>query len=363
MPRVSLAGYKDPVRRPRYIVWSGVAVMALAVFVVIAFGATSTYWFCASACHKVQDDTITAYERSTHNMVSCMSCHEPVNANPVTFTLKKAKALGELVLTVSNNYELPLNAESHLAENHEEMGAEQCTQCHSLATRVVTPSKGIIINHAIHEQNDVHCTMCHNRVAHVEDFQLELVDPKTDEPNHPHEDFMQMEGCFRAEGCHGLEASYRAPGECSRCHPADFELKPENHLVAGFYQLGGDSSGHWKLNDERPGYCRTCHEVAVFCTACHGVEMPHPADFVENHGVEGKWDPAACANCHAKGEQAADAVSTEFCSSCHHEGSDPNQDWIPQHFVLVRQNGAEGCFDCHEPTYCAECHVRTITPN
>lgn len=359
MPKVTLQGFKDVARRPRYIVWTGVAVMVLAVFVVVAFGATSTYWFCASACHKVQDDTITAYQRSAHNMVSCMSCHEPVNADPVTFTLKKAKALGELVLTVSNNYELPLNAESHLAENAEEMGSERCTQCHS-ANRVITPGPGIVINHEIHEQNDIHCTMCHNRVAHVEDFELALVDPQSGEPNQPHEDFMQMEGCYRAEGCHGLETGYRAPGECSRCHPAGFDLKPEDHDVAGFYEAGGDSSGHWELKAERPEYCRICHLESRFCTDCHGVVMPHPADFIDTHGAEGKATPAVCANCHAKGQKTTDAVGTEFCNGCHHKDSDPSKPWIPQHFAAVRESGAEGCFDCHDPTYCSACHVRSI---
>lgn len=359
MPRIGLTAFKDPERRPRAIVWTSVALMGLAAFIVIAFGATSTVWFCAEVCHKVQDDTITAYQHSTHNKVSCMSCHEPVNANPITFTLKKAKALGELVLTVTNNYELPLNAESHLAENEEEMGAEQCTQCHNLDTRVITASEGIIINHAIHEENDIHCTMCHNRVAHVEDFDLALVDPKTGEPNTRHEDFMLMEGCYRAEGCHGLETSYRAPGECSACHPADFPLMPENHEELGFYSQGGDSSGHWKLNEERPGYCRTCHVESEFCVGCHGVVMPHPEDFSVDHGTAGKADPAVCANCHAKGTDAG-AESFEFCNSCHHEGSDPTVGWIPQHYVAVREQGAQACFECHNPTFCAECHVNSL---
>ena len=34
MAKISLAGFKDPVRRPRYIVWTFVVVFALAAFVV-----------------------------------------------------------------------------------------------------------------------------------------------------------------------------------------------------------------------------------------------------------------------------------------------------------------------------------------
>ncbi|PKQ38036.1 MAG: hypothetical protein CVT59_05485, partial [Actinobacteria bacterium HGW-Actinobacteria-1] len=75
MAKLSLAGFKDPVRRPRYMIWTGVGLLALAAFIVVAFSATSTYWFCAEVCHKVQDDSIAAYDRSSHSMVSCMSCH------------------------------------------------------------------------------------------------------------------------------------------------------------------------------------------------------------------------------------------------------------------------------------------------
>ena len=104
--------FRDPATRPRAIIWTGVIVLLLAAFVVVALGATSTRLFCAQVCHKVQDDTILSYEASSHSEISCMACHEPVNANTVVFLLAKMKALGELYTTVTNKYELPLNAGS-----------------------------------------------------------------------------------------------------------------------------------------------------------------------------------------------------------------------------------------------------------
>ncbi|MDI6902106.1 MAG: NapC/NirT family cytochrome c, partial [Anaerosomatales bacterium] len=138
MARISLAGFKDPVRRPRYLVWTGVALLALAVVVIVGVGATSTYGFCANLCHSVQDDAIAGYDASAHNTVSCISCHEPVAADPVTFLYYKAKAgiIGAYQL-YTKTYEVPLNPESALAMNTHHMGSEQCTQCHSLETRVV----------------------------------------------------------------------------------------------------------------------------------------------------------------------------------------------------------------------------------
>ena len=89
-------------------------LFGVVAVMILALGVTSSYWFCADVCHKVQDDTITAYNTSTHSEINCMACHMPANADPVTFLLHKVTALGELYLTVTGNYEIPLNHGSHL---------------------------------------------------------------------------------------------------------------------------------------------------------------------------------------------------------------------------------------------------------
>lgn len=374
MPRI-VAALKDPRTRPRAIIWSLVAAIAAVVLVLAIVGVTSTKWFCAAGCHKVQDDTITSYERSSHSEVSCMACHMPAGADPITFMLHKAMMAREVFTTVANRFELPINADSHLALS-EEMGSGQCTQCHG-DNRVVTPSRGVIIDHAIHADRDISCAVCHNRVAHREDFALELKDPGSGEPNRPHEDFMLMQGCFRCHtqapgasgeatpaevGSHGEPkldfASFEAPGECDACHPSDFELRPDSHLLAGFYKRYGESKGHADLAKEDRAYCVMCHNEEAFCGGCHKLDMPHPKEFAKDHGEVGRSRLAVCANCHNKsGKPAGD---TEFCNNCHHEGADPTKSWVSQHFVFVRDKGAGACFDCHKSTFCAECHVRGI---
>jgi hypothetical protein len=343
MPGPFLAAFKDPVRGPRYVIWSVVAFLALVVVVLLALGITSSRWFCAQACHKVQDDTVLAYEHSSHQKVSCIACHMPVNADPATFLLHKMKALGELMLTVTNRYELPLNPDSELARNDRDMASVQCTQCHDMVVRKVSPSAGIIIDHAKHTAKDIQCTMCHNRVAHKEDFELTLVG------NRKHEDFMKMEACFR---CHDLKPGAKAPGRCEACHPKDFELKPANHLEVGFYP-----KGHAKMARARPKYCDMCHDRQGFCVACHGVEMPHPAGFKTGHGAAGKSRPQSCLRCHG-----TKAGGFEFCNACHHKDGDPSKPWIPQHWIIVRDKGVGPCFACHKNTFCAACHVRGFVP-
>ena len=421
MAKISLAGFKDPVRRPRYIIWTGVVVLVLAAFVIVALGVTSSYWFCANGCHKVQDDTITAYDNSSHSKISCMACHMPVNANPIIFVLHKAEALGELYLTATGKYEIPLNGESHLAL---EFNPENCTQCHS-DNRVITPSPGIIIDHAVHEEEQVTCTMCHNRVAHNEDgIEFINTDPESGELNAGHVNFMGMTACFR---CHGLEADAEAPGACAKCHPKGFQLKPPSHLEAGFYPKkhaelaleakavvdealaegegaegeateGEEATGAAEPEESEEGtessslgveeaaassgeenpwveempsvhevnYCSTCH-LESFCTNCHGMEMPHPAEFKEpkdpkdpqGHPVLSKTKADKCDLCHLTTK-----TKYLFCNNCHHGTAsdwtyDPKVAWGTQHAQAVTKNGVAGCLEqCHEKKFCLDCHTK-----
>jgi hypothetical protein len=343
-----VAAVKDPKRRSRLIIWLGALVLFGFGFVAIALGVTSSYWFCANACHKVQDDTIIAYNRSAHNKLSCMACHMPVNADPVTFMIHKVKALGELYTTVTNQYELPLNPESEVAK---EMPDGQCLQCHT-TNRTVTATKGIKIDHKAHAAKGIGCTSCHNRVAHVEDFKLVLAE------NRKHEDWMKMEACYR---CHSLtegvkgKGGYYASGECSVCHPKDFPLKPGNHKIIDFERT------HVKVIEQKgKAYCLMCHGEKRFCNGCHGTEIPHPAGFKKNHGAEFKAEEARnpghvklCLQCH--GSQTLGGQ--EFCNGCHHKGIDVSKPFLPQHMALAKKNGAASCVNCHNPVFCAKCHT------
>jgi hypothetical protein len=385
--KISLGGFKDAQRRPRWIVWTVVVVILFAAFMIPVLGVTSTRWFCSEGCHKVQDDTITSYQHSAHSEISCMACHMPVNANPVIFLIHKAEALGELVQTVTNNYELPLNAESEVALT---MKSAQCTQCHIMQNRTVSPSEGIKIDHAIHTENEVTCTTCHNRTAHVEDFTLTLTNPKTGEPNKKHENFMEMTACFR---CHTQEPRSTAPGgQCFLCHTQEFDLLPKSHEATSFFPKGHgtlalaeEKRAPWMnatatadaetaktkevTKEERyagenipampeVNLCSTCHSKA-FCTDCHGVPMPHPKDFKKSHGTYGKANPQVCAKCHGQG--------TDFCNECHHGQAIgykyvPSLSWKQQHPAAVAKTGSAACLKCHNPTYCAVCHVTGKPP-
>ena len=400
MPKISLAGFKNPATRPRLIIWLLVAVLVIAGVMIPVLGITSTRWFCAESCHKVQDDTIIGYQRSAHSEISCMACHMPVGANPAVFLLHKAKALGELVKTVTNDYELPLNAESEYALT---MTEDKCTQCHSPKTRVFTPSEGIKINHAVHSEKSITCTLCHNRTAHVEDFPLTLKDPKTGEPSKKHLDFMKMTACFR---CHGLEEKAPAPGKCEACHTPGFNLRPPSHEATGAFiakhgevalevdkevqktlvetgiqAVTGERKAEFEAAERQQGdkkemvgellppvgainECGTCHKDA-FCLTCHGTPMPHTTEFKEpkdikdpkGHPAVSKAMPDKCVMCHTKD-------NPNFCTECHHGKKvdytfDPAQPWTQQHPKAVEKSGLKSCLDkCHTAQFCADCHTK-----
>jgi hypothetical protein len=400
MPKISLAGFKDPVTRPRFIIWSLVVVLVIAGVMIPVLGVTSTRWFCAESCHKVQDDTITAYQRSAHAEVSCMACHMPVAANPVIFLIHKAEALGELASTVTNNFELPLNPESEVALT---MTEDKCTQCHSPSTRKFTPSEGIKIDHKVHAEKSISCTLCHNRTAHVEDFPLTLKNPKSGEPTTKHADFMLMTACFR---CHGQEEKAPAPGTCEACHPAGFNLRPPSHEATGAFVArhaeialevdkevkktlvetgqqtvtgerkaefaaaerqngpkGGETLGQMLPPVKAINECGTCHKEA-FCLACHGTPMPHSTEFKEpkdpkdpkGHPAVSKAMPDKCLMCHTKEEP-------NFCNECHHGKQvdytfDAAQPWVQQHPKAVDKSGLKSCLSkCHAVKFCADCHT------
>jgi hypothetical protein len=375
--RPSLQGWKDPRKRPRYILWTGALIMGLAAFVIAAVGVTSSYWFCANVCHMVMDDSIIAYNHSPHANISCIACHTGVNGDPYHFLLHKAEFGidgGYKVLT--NTFHLPPNPESEVAL---ETPAEQCVQCHA-GYKKINPSPGMKIDHDAHKEAGVTCTSCHNRVAHQETSELTLAG------NTKHADFMEMEGCFR---CHSQEAEAEAPGRCSACHTEDFQLVPDTHATPAFYTPFGDSSGHAKLarddqkrlaevaaetegaseeeaakahgaeeGHELPSihevsYCGQCHAES-FCDACHGLDIPHPADFTKDHSADATKSPATCGKCHADSELASG--EKEFCSDCHHKIGDTGKPWFPQHPAFANKD-AYACLKCHTTMYCETCHV------
>ena len=376
-PKRLIAGFKDPVTRPRFIIWAAVVVMILVMLMVVALGASSNRWFCRNACHHVQDDLLAAYDHGPHSQISCLACHEPADGSPVTFMLLKVKALGELYMAIAGTFHFPINPGSALSQNKQEMPATQCTQCHS-ANRPVSPVKGFIMNHKVHLDKGYWCTVCHNRAAHPEDgITLHLKAPDGS-VNTKHANFLDMEGCFR---CHDLAGKKIAPGVCKTCHKPGWQFKPDDHMAADYAMKGHAAAASQAATDYAEAqklaaeniaegmpkrlatpvnYCFMCHIKEEFCVGCHGMQVSHMADLAnKTHPVVAKQQFDKCVLCHG------DPFKTSFCFNCHHGTQigwkfDKTIPWIKQHGSAVKAAGkSDGCFKgCHKPDFCYTCHPK-----
>ncbi len=297
------SAFKDPVRRPRAIVWTGVGLVVFVLIYGASMAATSTTWFCNNMCHNVHADNAKQYFAGTHSEVSCIACHYPPSFDPARFALDRVDKLLDIYPTVTGTFEMPLNKYSRIGL---EMPQSQCTQCHS-SHRRVSPTKGLKIDHEVHSTREINCTVCHNRVAHPEVFPLTLPG------NAKHEDFMTMRACFR---CHSQDNTarngYTAPGTCPTCHTPDFPLKPADHTAAWLTPVGGVSAHSKAAADDSAAVtaARTAWEPIAkafvdeeprIIMQLIDVDTEHPIDLPPVATV------SRCGECHTQA----------FCDDCH----------------------------------------------
>jgi len=306
-----------------------IVVCALVMwFSFLWLGATVTSHplFCG-LCHEMSAE-VRAYSISPHAEVNCYACHGGTGLG--AFVRAKTDLVAFVYRHVTRLYGEPINKRGALAER---ITNETCLNCHT-PKRVVTPTKGIRIDHVVHTKQKMACTQCHNRVSH----------PGLS----GRRDFLKMDACFR---CHGVQPGAKATGQCGKCHPSTFDLKPRTHRSKVWARKNHGASAR---KDRRP--CAMCH-FKTFCDKCHQLAMPHPRDWagpaLNRHAKAGVKAPLICVRCHTQ---------RDFCSTCHHKGYDARKgSWVRQHFQIVRKNGIYDCVRCHSLTFCATCHVNGLS--
>lgn len=301
-----------------FFVWLG--------YLSVAVTATSHPLFCG-LCHEMSAE-VRAYSTSPHAEVNCYSCHGASGLSAVVSS--KVQLMTYIYRHVTQLYVEPVNKRGGLAET---IPSSTCLECHT-PKRVVTPSKGIKINHVVHTKRGMACTQCHNRVSH----------PGLS----GRVDLLKMDACFR---CHGVQPGAKAAGRCDKCHPSTFDLKPKDHRTK-MWRL--KNHGARARKDRRP--CAMCH-FRTFCDRCHQLPMPHPRDWAgpprNQHAKVGVRAPLLCMHCHTQ---------RDFCSTCHHKGYEAKKGpWVRQHFKIVRAQGIYNCIRCHSLSFCATCHVRGLS--
>jgi hypothetical protein len=166
--------------------------------------------------------------------------------------------------------------------------------------------------HAVHVDADLACTACHATIETATRLEAGVRHVKL--PAKPSQDPI-------CSGCHDTDPAATIP---SRAEP---------------FRLSFDHAAHLPLVKD----CKACHATPpepgdrdakvppmAVCTSCHN----HQKDFAE----------ARCTPCHV--DLKGLAPQTAFS----HQG-----DWLRVHGPLAKPT-AESCAQCHDQTYCAECH-------
>lgn len=104
---------------------------------------------------------------------------------------------------------------------------------------------------------------------------------------------------------------------CSECHSDSWAAL--NHQAPGFL------ANHRHYAQQQRQVCNSCHRES-FCVDCHAHQeeikpsdkyagsperaLPHRGDYLFQHRIDGKVDPASCARCHGR-------QNNERCKTCH----------------------------------------------
>lgn len=107
-----------------------------------------------------------------------------------------------------------------------------------------------------------------------------------------------------------------APATCSQCH---------TDSRAALDHRGEFAVRHKYYAQQNSRVCGLCHAQA-FCSDCHGRDeelkpsdkfkdspermLPHRGDYLNQHKIDGKINPASCIPCHGR-------QNNERCRACH----------------------------------------------
>jgi DmsE family decaheme c-type cytochrome len=241
-------------------------------------------WGEVSHSKKLLDKALPADQRG------CEACHGPGAAHVAGERKKiiawdKLKAQQEWDICLKCHQKL-LSAEHWKAGAHAALEVS-CTQCHEV--HKVVPQE-----HLLKQPVKETCDGCH------EGMKAQIAE----ETHHPlPEGVLECGQCHNVHGTENPRALLGPQDEmCAMCH-GDEVPKPDSHKNENWKKEHNEDA---KQNQEK---CLTCHSQEGFCNRCHIVPVPHPEEFVTQHGPTAKEHLQACRNCH----------EDDYCLVCHTE--------------------------------------------
>ena len=306
-------------------------VVVTVVVVAVPLFATSTPEFFSR--YHLLNRRYVNLEDSAHEGIGCRSCHE-------------TKPIENGVALVADFYVgLFTRSETPLYFTFEPPRNEACLKCHEEAwsDKIGRTSQ---IPHPAHlrvADETRECVDCHKWTAHRETYLVK------------HQQ-MPFSGVCVAYGCH---VGTKTTDQCFDCHhvlhqngeqwqtahPATVEKVGENACLEQCHQVEQCQLCH--TTGERPEF--TGQKIE---TSMKAIELLHvkPEWTPVHHGEEALKNRANCLLCHqSEGE----------CDECHrnrpafHGSTDT---WIGRHPDQSESVTDPRCIECHEKTWCEDCH-------
>jgi nitrate/TMAO reductase-like tetraheme cytochrome c subunit len=107
-----------------FLVLSVVNISVFSMVIYEAYHFTESDFFCGAICHTVMDPEYTAYQRSPHAKVRCVSCH--IGSGAEWYVKAKLSGLRQVKAVVDGSYSTPIPA----PVEHLRPAQDTCEECH-----------------------------------------------------------------------------------------------------------------------------------------------------------------------------------------------------------------------------------------
>lgn len=328
----------SPHTRPRVTrVARFVMIAALAIVIVAAVGVVIPLTMTSSpeffSRYPLLERRYVNLESSAHEGIGCRSCHQ---TRPV---MNGVELVADFYVSMVDTNDVPVYFSFQAPTN------DACLSCHENDWNAAT-STDSKIPHPAHERiadETRPCADCHKWTGHFESYMDK------------HE-AMPFSGVCVAYGCH---VGTKQTEQCFDCHhvlhesneewrtehPKVMRATGENACIEGCHTVEQCQQCH--TTGERPVFDGLPIEVGM-----KDIEALHVRDnwTTETHGPEALKARDRCLVCHqSEGE----------CDECHLErpkfhGSTAT--WIGRHSRYTGELDDPACLECHERSWCDDCH-------
>jgi hypothetical protein len=117
----------DKHHRKGIVLFLVLSVINITVLILVAYEGyhfTDSSYFCGVVCHEVMDPEYTAYQRSPHAKVACVSCHIGPGAN--WYVQAKLSGLRQVKAVIDGEFSRPIPA----PVKHLRPARDTCESCH-----------------------------------------------------------------------------------------------------------------------------------------------------------------------------------------------------------------------------------------